>query len=207
MSTKTAQYTILRILDGWHFVWGNAAWNFLPQGFMTSGLTSKLCQFNNGKLCKDLMKMLTPKDPTIDNFERMHVYSSNLPAGASIYNLFHYGQNMHMNQNGFQRWDFGSNFENHKAYGQRRPPQYNLGLLDFPIAIFSGDLDTLADPKDVKWTASQLQKNLVFNHEYHADHNTFMIGKDMSYFTREVMHLLNAANNKPYKASPLVRKW
>lgn len=40
-----------------------------------------------------------------------------------------------------------------KLYGQKSPPDYNLGEIDFPVAMFNGDVDTLADPKDVQWTA------------------------------------------------------
>jgi len=65
----------------------------------------------------------------------------------------------------------------------------------------------LADPKDVKWTAGQLKKNLVFNHEYYMGHMTFAIGKEMSFFTVDVMHILNKANGKKYIRSDNVLEY
>ena len=52
----------------------------------------------------------------------------------------------------FRRYDYESDAGNMAAYGQKTPPEYDLSLLDFPIGIFSGSEDTLADPEDVKWT-------------------------------------------------------
>jgi hypothetical protein len=68
-------------------------------------------------------------------------------------------------------------------------------LINFPVAIFSGDTDKMADPKDVKWTAEQLNHTLVFNQEYHLGHLSFAIAKDMSFFTKDVMNLVNDYNN------------
>lgn len=63
------------------------------------------------------MSLFADVDPSIDYTERYDVYMSNLPAGAGIYNLFHYGQNVHLKENGFQRWDYGSDHANDKVYG------------------------------------------------------------------------------------------
>jgi len=57
----------------------------------------------------------------------------------------------------------GSEAANIKAYGQKIPPDYNLGAIDFPIAIFSGAIDGLADAADVKWTVEQMKSAVVFN--------------------------------------------
>jgi len=53
-----------------------------------------------------------------------------------------------------------------KRYGQNYPPNYDLSLLDFPIAIFAGSQDKIANPIDVEWTYQQLKKNVVFYHSY-----------------------------------------
>ena len=60
--------------------------------------------------------------------------------------------------------------------------------------MFSGSLDLLADSKDVAWTVSQLQKTIIFNHEYYLGHMSFAIAKDMSFFTVDTMAILNHYN-------------
>ena len=41
-----------------------------------------------------------------------------------------------------------------KVYGYNTPPQYNMGAIKVPLAIFGGSDDTLAYPKDVEWAYS-----------------------------------------------------
>lgn len=82
----------------------------------------------------------------------------------------------------FRRFDYGKE-TNLAKYGQEAPPDYDMSLIKFPVGIFSGDTDKMADPKDVKWTAQQLNHTLVFNKEYHLGHLSFAIAKDMSFFT------------------------
>jgi len=66
-------------------------WDILPYNFATTGIASAACQLFNGKFCDAIMSMTCDVDPTIDYTERYDVYMSNVPAGASVYNLFHYG--------------------------------------------------------------------------------------------------------------------
>jgi surfactin synthase thioesterase subunit len=39
-----------------------------------------------------------------------------------------------------------------------------LKKLDFPIAIFGGTEDKLADPTDVQWTYEQMKNTVIFYH-------------------------------------------
>ena len=96
----------------------------------------------------------------------------------------------------FLRWDYESKEENIKHYGQPTPPAYDLSLLDFPLAILSGQQDQMADPEDVKWTVSQLAKTTIFDHEYYLGHMSFAIAKDMSWFDVDVLAILNHYNGK-----------
>ena len=64
----------------------------------------------------------------------------------------HYGQNLQLPVEGFKRFDMGSDAANIAKYGQSSPPDYDLSLLDFPIAILAGTLDHLVVPKDIEWT-------------------------------------------------------
>jgi len=42
-----------------------------------------------------------------------------------------------------------------KKYNSETPPDYDLSLLDFPLGLFGGKNDVLADPKDVDWFYNQ----------------------------------------------------
>jgi len=66
--------------------------------------------------------------------------------------------------------------------------------LKFPLAVFSGSKDLLADPKDVAWTVAQMKDTIIFDHEYYLGHMSFAIAKDMSFFTVDTMAILNHYN-------------
>ena len=81
----------------------------------------------------------------------MDVYMSNLPSGAGYRNFLHYAQLIQLEKEGFKRYDYDNQFTNYLKYNSLTPPDYDLKRLDFPIAIFAGKYDLLADEKDVKW--------------------------------------------------------
>ena len=66
--------------------------------------------------------------------------------------------------------------------------------MKFPISIFSGSHDLIAVPEDTVWTTAQFKDQIVFQKEYELGHLSFIIAKDMSYFTNDVMSVLNHAN-------------
>ena len=134
------------------------------------------------------------EDPTVDNMDRSDVYLSNLPSGASYHNFVHYAQLINEKTETFKRYDYDNDRINLEHYGQKTPPAYNLSLLDFPIAIFGGKLDKLVDPKDVDWTYQQLQKTVIFYQQYELGHMSFAIARDMTWFTQDVMDILNHYN-------------
>lgn len=135
-------------------------------------------------------------DPSTDYMGRSDVYASNLPSGASVKDFIHYGQLVHTNEPVFKRYDYGSDELNMLYYNQTTVPDYDLSLLDFPIAMFGGKNDILADLGDVEWLHGQLSKTVVFYHQYNMGHSTFAIGKDMSFFEVDAMSVLNHYNNK-----------
>jgi lysosomal acid lipase/cholesteryl ester hydrolase len=51
----------------------------------------------------------------------------------------------------FVRYDYGSDDENMKHYGQKKAPAYDLSKVKVPLGIFYGSQDLLADDKDVPW--------------------------------------------------------
>lgn len=65
------------------------------------------------------------------------------------------------------------------------------------MALFGGEKDLLADPKDVDWTHSQLRESTrIFYHQYYLGHLSFGIAKDMSFFTVDAMAIFNHYNSK-----------
>lgn len=62
--------------------------------------------------------------------------------------------------------------------------------IKIPIAMFEGKADKLADPIDAKWTADTIGKSIVHYQEIEGGHLTFMIAKDMSYWSNDVMSIL-----------------
>jgi len=60
--------------------------------------------------------------------------------------------------------------------------------------LFSGSLDSLADAEDVAWLSEQLGDNVVFEKQYHLDHFSFFMAKDMSYFTEDAVSVLQKFN-------------
>lgn len=73
-----------------------------------------------------------------------------------------------------------------------------MSKINFPLAIMSGAKDRLANPKDVQWTSKQLEHTTIFKHEYPIGHMSFAIAKDMSFFTSDLMAILNKHHDKPY---------
>jgi hypothetical protein len=74
------------------------------------------------------------------------VYIGHTPAGTSVKNMAHWAQMVR--QNRFQKYDYGI-IGNVLHYGSAFPPQYDLSKVQVPVVLFSGDKDTLSDPKDV----------------------------------------------------------
>lgn len=66
--------------------------------------------------------------------------------------------------------------------------------------MFEGKADKLADPKDAKWTADTIGKSIVHFEEIEGGHLTFMVAKDMSYWTGNVMKILGEYQPLPKKA-------
>ena len=170
-------------------------WNIFPQNMLTTEGRMVVCSYFSSKLCDLVLSMFVDADPSVDitTPERYSMALSNMPAGSGIYTYVHYAQLIVSKTDAFKRFDHGKE-ENMKRYGQESPPDYDLSVIDYPIGIFSGDSDLMADPKDVKWTAEQLNHTLVFNQEYHLGHLSFAMAKDMTFFTKDVMDLIKQYN-------------
>jgi len=56
--------------------------------------------------------------------------------------------------------------------------------------MFVGKDDELADVTDNEWAHQTMGPAVVYYNEYMMGHLTFMIAKDMSYFTVDAMNIL-----------------
>jgi len=94
-------------------------------------------------VCKLALHQVSDRNVQLDNMERDDVYYSLFPSGCGYQNFLHYAQSI--KEGGFRRYDFGEK-ENMEKYGQRDPPDFDLGnLKGFPIALLSGNYDVLSD--------------------------------------------------------------
>lgn len=60
-----------------------------------------------------------------------------------------------------------------------------------PVAVFVGKYDIVATPTDGQWTVDQIGDAVVHYQEINGGHLTFVVGKDVSWFTEDVMGILN----------------
>ena len=114
------------------------AYNLIPYNYASSAAGAVVCSLLNGAICGLVLSLFADKDPSIDYTERNDVLMSNTPSGAGYTVFVHYGQLIPLKTETFRRYDMGSANANIKKYGQSTPPDYDLKLLDFPLAIFSG---------------------------------------------------------------------
>ena len=128
----------------------------------------------------------------VDNPDRFQMFMSNEPSGQSYRTFIYYGQ---MIRDGLymRRYDYGR-IKNQKVYGQADPPMVPLENYNVPTLLLSGELDKLSDPEDVAWLSQQLGDKVVFQKQYHNDHFTFAIGKDMSFFSVDAVEWLHKYN-------------
>ena len=65
-------------------------------------------------------------------------------------------------------------------------------LKGVPVAMFVGIDDTLADPADAEWAHEKMGDDTVIEYKLiEGGHLSFFIGKDMSYFSNDVLGLLD----------------
>lgn len=93
------------------------------------------------------------------NYTRLPVYLLHTPAGTSVKNILHFGQLTQSDK--FRMFDYGA-IENMKKYHQATPPDFDLGKIRVPTALYAGSADWLADLEDIKFIrASMARKSIV----------------------------------------------
>ena len=127
----------------------------------------------------------------VDDPKVGETFLSHEPSGQSWRTFAYYAQMI--NSGNFELYDYG-HYRNSEIYGQKTPPLVPIQNYNVPTALFSGSLDNLADPVDVAWITEQISDSVVFAKEYLMDHFTFVIGKDMSYFTVDAVNVIKQYN-------------
>jgi hypothetical protein len=113
--------------------------------------------------------------------ERVGVYLSHYPAGASLQSLNHFIQNLESKN--FLQYDYKTE-ANMRIYGTPFPGKYDLDkVYGVPIALFGGKDDKLACEEDIEWLREKLERNVIFYNIYEKmGHLTFLLSKDISWF-------------------------
>ena len=140
-------------------------------------------------VCMNMMKILHHEG--VDSPAAGETFLSHEPSGQSWRTFVYYAQQIKSGR--VALYDYGKR-DNNRIYGTDEPPLVPYQNFAVPTALFSGSLDRLASPEDVAWTKEQIGDNVVFAKEYELDHFSFVIAKDMSYFTNDVMNVINQYN-------------
>jgi len=158
--------------------------DFLPSNALIREIAGIFC-FVNPISCENVLFLLCGQDRGDLNLTRMDVYMSHSPSGTSVYNMVHWSQSV-LQPNGnasayfFSAMTWGSAQANQQHYGQSTPPSYNLQNLHFPMALFSGGNDLLADPMDVQnYLIPNIPKSsiLLWYYEPQYEHMDFVWGE------------------------------
>eukprot|EP01087_Luapelamoeba_hula_P010795 TRINITY_DN2876_c0_g1_i2.p1 TRINITY_DN2876_c0_g1~~TRINITY_DN2876_c0_g1_i2.p1 ORF type:complete len:316 (-),score=28.97 TRINITY_DN2876_c0_g1_i2:8-955(-) len=129
------------------------------------------------------------------NVSRISYYANYEPNPTSVINMIHWSQLT--DNNNFQKFDYGTQ-GNIQHYGQPTPPQYDLGNITLPVALFTGTNDYLADPEDVAQLKEALPEgNPVFElNEASYGHADFILAPDAARLIYpSILKLLQKYNN------------
>ncbi|XP_054773172.2 gastric triacylglycerol lipase-like [Lytechinus pictus] len=135
--------------------------DFLPNNFLTNTLGAQtLCALPETQfICENILMLLGGFSEHHLNASRVQVYVSNEPAGTSLQNMEHFLQMVISGK--CQMYDFGV-IGNLDEYNQTTPPEYYVGNLTVPVALFWGENDFLADPQDVEKLIPRIP-HLIYN--------------------------------------------
>lgn len=129
---------------------------FLPNYRFLNKLSALMCsnQIINEIYCYNMMAFFFGFNRKEINLTSINILVGHMPAGASIYQLIHYGQEI--NSRRFCQYDYGT-VENLKRYNDTLPPSYNVSSITTPLYLFYSIKDWFTDYRDVQ----KLKKELI----------------------------------------------
>jgi len=140
------------------------AYDLMANGSLPAALSAIVCGVPSRwqRPCDSVLRLLFGYNASHLDPASVGRYMSHVPSGTSIFDLIHFAQLYRASQLGapvFRRYDHGP-LANLRAYGQLEPPSYDLSRLPLQteLALYSGSLDTLADPRDVEYLVSKLPR-------------------------------------------------
>ncbi|XP_069424115.1 lipase member J-like [Ovis canadensis] len=151
---------------------------FLPNTSFKRFVGSKLCPLKIfGKICRDVLFMISGYDLKNLNTSRVDVYMSQNPAGTSVQNMLHWSQLF--NSSHLKAFDWGSPDLNLVHFNQTTSPLYNVTRMNVPTATWSGESDLLADPEDVRILLSEITNHIYHKTISYYNHLDFLFGLDV----------------------------
>ncbi|CAH0403266.1 unnamed protein product [Chilo suppressalis] len=126
----------------------------LSKGAPIQEFLAFFCQFHwTEDVCNAGSSAIDYYHPGSVSNETTKVMYGHFPAGTSLRNMARYGQSL-INPE-FVKYDYGRE-GNIKAYGQEKPPKYNLDAVTAPVVVIYGQNDGLVSVKDVEWLVKSL---------------------------------------------------
>ena len=140
--------------------------NFLETRPWVTHTTCTISEISQ-EACRSFYSMMTGMPNESLNITMVPTYMSFSPAGSSLTQFTHFAQQFR-NGGRFARFDYGS-VKNLLMYGSLEPPEYRLENVRAPTALYVGDIDGFADPKDAELLASKLQNVMVYELVEHSN--------------------------------------
>lgn len=172
------------------------AYNILGVNWYASQSELFFCGEFEG-LCQTLLASFADADPSVDNMDRFERIMANIPAGSSYQDLTYFAQTT-VNED-YHLFDYGR-IENHKRYGQYDAPLVPLENISIPVALFQGSSDELSVPDDVQWLAEKIRNVVVYRQMYPLGHMSFSLAKDMDWFRKDAVQLIDMYATNVYSA-------
>ncbi|XP_004680954.1 PREDICTED: lipase member K [Condylura cristata] len=150
---------------------------FRPHTFFDQFFATKFCSkklFHH--MCSNFLFNVGGYDANNLNMSRLDVYWAHSSAGTSVQNMLHWAQAVNSGQ--FQAFDWGNPDQNMKHFHQLTPPIYNVTKMEVPIAVWSGQQDPIADPKDIDNLLPKLSRLIYYKLIPHYNHLDFYLGMD-----------------------------
>ena len=141
------------------------------------------------QICNLGLYLISEGLPQLNNEERFSVIFSHFPAGTSLQTFNHYLQGVRSGEFRYYNYDWQTNLD---VYGRIEAPRIHLEKIEnFPVQVIVGEEDELATLEDAEWMKEALGRNTV-EEEVVLDigHETFVLGKDVSYVRRLVLPFL-----------------